>query len=138
METVINKHLKSGTAMPTPPGGDNFYVYNNARSINAAGFLTAVEGHEYKGVGGSGNGHFAFLVAKEGQVGMDAQTEIEKNWDASSQTVLTTSTENEKDAISQTLWAAYFIEPTGNWGPGSIYVYDSGLPGWMIWAQRAF
>ncbi len=129
METVINKYTKAGTIPPTPPG-TNWHEYNESKGIVADSCLIGIKGHEYKGVGVSGQGHFAFLEAKESQAGMDARTEIEKNWHASSETTLTTVTEAEKDSIDACIYAEYFVEPSGNWGPSTVYCY--GPTNWWI------
>jgi len=130
MATVINKYAKSGTTPPSPPG-TNWHEYNESQSVDADGCLDGIKGHEYKGVGGSGQGHFAFLETKEAESGMDARTAIEKKWHASSQTNLETDAENEKDAIDYAIYSTYIIEPSGNWGSNTIYCYDFAVSNWV-------
>jgi len=130
METVINKYMKSGTMPPSPPG-TNWHEYNESQSVDTDGCLNGVKGHEYKGVGGSGQGHFAFLETKETELGMDARTAIEKKWHASSQTVLETDAENKKDQINNDIYSAYSVQPSGNWGPNTVYCYDFAVSNWV-------
>ena len=130
METVINKYMKSGTTPPSPPG-TNWHEYNESQSVDADGCLNGVKGHEYKGVGGSGQGHFAFLETKEAESGMDVRTEIEKKWHASSKNDVETDAENEKDNINNAIHSAYAVEPSGNWGPSTVYCYDFAVSNWV-------
>jgi len=129
-ETVINRYTKSGTTPPNPPG-TNWHEYNESQSVDADGCHNGIKGHEYKGVGGSGQGHFAFLETKEAESGMDARTAIEKKWHASSQTNLEADAENTKDAIDNALQAAAGVEPSGNWGPNTICCYDFAVSNWV-------
>jgi hypothetical protein len=131
METVINKYAKHGT---TPPGGIGvkWHEYQELRKVDADGFLEGLKGHEYEGKPGNTKGHFQFLITQESMAGMDAQTEIEKKWDPSSKTKLTTKAEALKTSINKSLYDAYVIEPTGNWGPSTIYLYDPAGPPFFV------
>lgn len=133
METAINQHIKPKATPPNPPS-DNFYT-SQVGAI-AATFLAAVKGHEYRGVGGSGDGHYAQLQAEEAKLGNDAATEIERIWvtNLSTEEDLITEVEDKKHEIYQRLYAAWDPEPTTNWPFGDpIYLYYPTSGVWLIY-----
>jgi hypothetical protein len=140
MHTDINKHLKAG-AVPDDPPGISWREYNAAppRNLDTARFLEAVKGHEYRGVGGSGDGHFAKLQRKESEPGMDARTAIEPKYDANDDVALRTEVQSVIDTVNNAIYGAADAEPTSNWS-GTWWYYDiyGGSPAGSAptWAPR--
>jgi hypothetical protein len=123
METVINKYVKSGTTPPSPPG-TNFYEKNQSKGVNAAAFFQSIKNHEYKGTGGNGHGHHAYLEVEEAKPGRDPKEEIEGNVE-DSENDLEFWTAVEVSVIEEALWNAAKPEPPdgSNWS-GTIWVFD--------------
>lgn len=65
-----------------------------------------------------------YLEVKASESGMDVGTEIEALWDANSDDTLEFNAQQKRDSIELSILLATAVEPSGNWGPGIIYVYD--------------
>ena len=125
METVINKFAKSGaTGYPDPPN-INWHEYNESQSVDAGGLLTGLKGHECRGTPGNAEGHQKYLEDEEAKAANDVKAAIEDNV-AVSDAALKTATGSEVSTIDTAILNAAGVEPSGNWGPGTVYYYSSG------------
>jgi hypothetical protein len=121
METVINKYVKPGTTPPNPPG-KNFYEKNIEKGVNAAAFFQACKNHEYRGTGGNGHGHFAYLEVEEAEPFHDVKELIESNVE-DSENDLKNTTALQILMIDSDLWSGDEPPDGSNWS-GTIWVFD--------------
>jgi hypothetical protein len=122
-ETCINKFAKpNATGYPDPPNV-RWHEYNESQAVDADGFLTGLEGHEAYGTPGNPEGHQKYIEDEEAEPNRDAMTAIEDNV-AATEAALKSQTGFEVTWIDAAIETAAAVEPTGNWGPDTLYIYN--------------